>query len=82
MTEAATPISKALDFAPMLADLKASFESEKTMRLEWRVAQLEALERMMVECEQEFLDALGKDLGKHPLEAWSTEISYIAGEAK
>lgn len=82
MTEAATPITSAPDYAPMLAELKATFESERTMNLEWRARQLEALERMMVECEQEFLDALEKDLGKHPLEAWSTEISYIADAAK
>ena len=82
MTEAATPISSAPDYAPMLADLEATFESEKTMSLQWRTTQLEALERMMTECEQEFLDALAADLGKHPLEAWSTEISYIASDAK
>jgi aldehyde dehydrogenase (NAD+) len=82
MTEAATPIKSAPDFAPMFAELQASFESEKTMSLQWRAAQLEALERMMVECEQEFSEALAADLGKHPLEAWSTEISYVAGDAK
>jgi aldehyde dehydrogenase (NAD+) len=82
MSEAATPIKSAPDFAPMFAELQATFESEKTMSLQWRAAQLEALERMMVECEQEFIDALAADLGKHPLEAWSTEISYIAGDAK
>lgn len=82
MTEAATPIKTDPDFAPMFAELQASFESEKTMSLQWRAAQLEALERMMVECEQEFSEALAADLGKHPLEAWSTEISYVAGDAK
>ena len=82
MTEAATPISTVPDFEPLFADLTASFESGKTTSLQWRAAQLEALERMMIECEQEFLDALHADLGKHPLEAWSTEISYIAGDAK
>ena len=82
MNEAATPIQSAPDFAPMFADLQATFESEKTMSLQWRATQLEALERMMVECEQEFFDALAADLGKHPLEAWSTEVSYIAGDAK
>ena len=82
MTEAATPMTSAPDFAPMFSDLKANFESEKTMSLQWRASQLEALERMMLECEQEFLDALAADLGKHPLEAWSTEISYVASDAK
>jgi len=82
MTEAVTPISAAPDFTSMFAELEASFESEKTLDLAWRAEQLAALERMMVECEQEFLDALRADLGKHPLEAWSTEISYVAADAK
>ena len=82
MTEAATPITTTPDFSAMLAELRATFETERTMSRQWRDEQLEALERMMVECEQEFLDALEADLGKHALEAWSTEISYIAGDAK
>lgn len=65
----------------MHAGLKATFESERTMSLAWRAEQLTALERMMVECEQELMDALKADLGKHALEAWSTEISYVAGDA-
>lgn len=81
MTEAATPISTQPDFSNMFADLEAVFESERTMSLAWRAQQLKALERMMVEREQDILDALKADLGKHALEAWSTEISYVAGDA-
>jgi aldehyde dehydrogenase (NAD+) len=81
MTEPATPISSAPDFAPMFADLQATFDSEKTMSLAWRKQQLEALERMMMEREQEILDALNHDLGKHPFEAWFAEVSYVAGSA-
>ena len=33
MTEAATPINTAPDFSSMFADLKASFETERTMNL-------------------------------------------------
>lgn len=82
MTEAATPISTSPDYSAMFAELKATFESEHTFSLSWRAAQLEALERMMVEREQELLDALQDDLGKHALEAWSTEVSYVEGDAK
>ena len=81
MTEAATPLTSAPDYSTMHAGLKATFESERTMSLAWRAEQLTALERMMVECEQELMDALKTDLGKHALEAWSTEISYVAGDA-
>ena len=65
----------------MFADLKATFETERTMSLAWRATQLSALERMMTECEQEMMDALKSDLGKHPQEAWATEISYVAADA-
>jgi len=81
MTEAATPIPTAPDYTSMLADLRATFETERTRSLAWRAEQLSALERMMVECEQELMDALKADLGKHPQEAWTTEISYVAGDA-
>jgi len=81
MTEAATPITTAPDFSSMLADLRATFATGRTNSLTWRAAQLEALERMMTECEQELMDALKSDLGKHPQEAWTTEISYVAGDA-
>ena len=72
MTEAVTT---------MFVDLKATFETERTMSLAWRARQLSALERMMTECEQEMMDALKSDLGKHPQEAWATEISYVAADA-
>ncbi|MDJ0751262.1 MAG: aldehyde dehydrogenase family protein [Woeseiaceae bacterium] len=81
MTEAATPISTQPDYSNMFADLKAVFESERTMSLEWRSQQLRALERMMIEREQDILEALESDLGKHAQEAWSTEVSYVASDA-
>jgi aldehyde dehydrogenase (NAD+) len=81
MTEAATPINTSPDFSSMFADLKATFETERTMDLAWRAEQLTALEQMMHECEQEFMDALKADLGKHHQEAWTTEISYVASDA-
>ena len=81
MTEAATPITTPLDYSSMFADLRATFETERTRSLKWRAEQLTALERMMTECEQELMDALKSDLGKHPQEAWTTELSYVAGSA-
>jgi len=81
MTEAATPLTANPDYTSMFADLRATFESEKTIDLAWREQQLQALERMMTEREQEILDALQEDLAKHPLEAWMTEVSYVASSA-
>ena len=62
-------------------DLVSTFHSGRTKDLQWRVEQLAAIERMMSERENEFIDALQQDLGKHALEAWMTEISYVAGDA-
>ncbi len=71
-----------LDYAPTFAELRATFESGRTTSLAWRTEQLAALERMMVECEQEILAALQADLGKHPQEAWTTEISYVSADTE
>ncbi len=81
MTNAATRMTQVPDFSTMFAELQATFETERTRSRDWRVAQLAALETMMSECEQELMDALESDLGKPPQEAWTTEISYVAGEA-
>jgi len=69
------------DYSKMFADLQATFRSDRTRDLVWRREQLSALERMMVEKESEIIKALGKDLGKHELEAWTTEVSYVAADA-
>ncbi len=62
-------------------DLQTTFQSGRTKDLRWRSEQLSAIERMMAEREGEFIDALRQDLGKHALESWMTEISYVAGDA-
>jgi aldehyde dehydrogenase (NAD+) len=81
MTEAVAPVTSAPDYAPMFADLESAFASDRTRSLNWRAEQLIALEKMMAECEQEFLDALHADLGKHAQEAWATEVSYVTADA-
>lgn len=68
-------------YKSMFADLQVTFATERTRSLGWRAAQLSALERMMSECEQELMGALKADLGKHPQEAWTTEISYVGSDA-
>lgn len=62
-------------------ELKTTFHSGRTKDLRWRAEQLTALERMMSEREREFIDALRRDLGKHALESWMAEISYVAEDA-
>ncbi|MBT8095167.1 MAG: aldehyde dehydrogenase family protein [Gammaproteobacteria bacterium] len=69
------------DYSTLFAGLGETFQSGKTTDLAWRAAQLSAIERLMAEHEQDFMAALAEDLGKHALEAWSTEIAYVADTA-
>jgi aldehyde dehydrogenase (NAD+) len=81
MSETAARMSATPDFSSVFDELRATFETGTTRSLTWREQQLRALERMMAEQEQAFVDALNTDLGKHPMEAWVTEISYVAHDA-
>ena len=65
----------------MIENMKTVFDSGRTRDLAWRRAQLEAVERLMAEREGEFMAALAADLGKPPMESYTTEISYVSGEA-
>ena len=46
----------------------------------WRKAQLEGMRRMLVEREEDFVEALRIDLGKHPVESELTEIGFVLTE--
>ena len=50
--------------------------------MEWRKQQLQALEKMMIDNEGAIMEALEKDLGRSPFEAWLADIASTAGEAK
>jgi aldehyde dehydrogenase (NAD+) len=49
---------------------------------EARTTQLRQLKRLLEENEERINDALAADLGKSPLEAYSTETSFVIGEAE
>jgi aldehyde dehydrogenase (NAD+) len=65
-----------------LARLRQTFDSGKTRPIEWRLAQLGEVERMMREHEADFAEALRLDLGKCLFEAVLTEMSFVEAEAK
>jgi aldehyde dehydrogenase (NAD+) len=83
MSEAALQIPSATgpDIAGVFSTLSATFNSGKTKDLAWRRGQLEAVERMMSECEDELMAALLADLGKPRQESFTTELSYVSGDA-
>ncbi len=56
------------------------FTSGVTKPLEWRVRQLKAMNRMLLDHRDDFTAALASDLGKHPAEAWLTEVGFLTQE--
>jgi aldehyde dehydrogenase (NAD+) len=66
--------------AALVARLRACFESGRTRPLAFRRQQLAGLARFFKEREGEIETALGHDLGKPPLEAFTAEIAYPARE--
>lgn len=69
-----------MNFEQQLNQHKAYFNSHKTHDLAWRKKQLLQIKKLVTENEQLCLEALKSDLGKPTLEAWVTEVSYVAGD--
>ena len=61
----------------IVLSLEKSFKSNKTKNQKWRVGQLKALEKLLIENEKDICDALKKDLHKHQQETIVTEIGMI-----
>ncbi|MFZ0713353.1 aldehyde dehydrogenase family protein [Mycobacterium sp.] len=68
------------DVAKTVARLRKTFATGRTRNLEWRREQLRALKQLMVENETKIADALDKDLGRSPFEAWLADVANTAGE--
>jgi aldehyde dehydrogenase (NAD+) len=85
-TEITTPVaptapSSGSDVAKTVARLRQTFATGRTRNLEWRKEQLRALKQLMVENETKVADALEKDLGRSPFEAWLADVASTTGEA-
>ncbi|WJX53763.1 Aldehyde dehydrogenase 3 member I1, chloroplastic, variant 2 [Trifolium repens] len=63
--------------ALLVRELRNNFDSGKTKSYEWRISQLEAIAKMLVEKENEIIDALQKDVSKPRLEAYITEVFQV-----
>src|ERR1700733_13817872 len=81
-TAPAAPAAQAVssDVAKTVARLRKTFATGRTRNLEWRKEQLRALNRLMVENENKIADALEKDLGRSPFEAWLADVASTSGE--
>jgi len=76
-TAATTP-----DIPATVRRLRDTFKTGRTRSVEWRKQQLLALEKMMIDNEGAVMEALEKDLGRSPFEAWLADIASTSGEAK
>eukprot|EP00462_Mataza_sp_D1_P019630 CAMPEP_0175138236 /NCGR_PEP_ID=MMETSP0087-20121206/10236_1 /TAXON_ID=136419 /ORGANISM="Unknown Unknown, Strain D1" /LENGTH=536 /DNA_ID=CAMNT_0016421115 /DNA_START=40 /DNA_END=1650 /DNA_ORIENTATION=- len=81
----ATQFAKVADVAPadvpkMVAGMREVFDSDRTLKKEWRIQQLKNLKRMIMECKEELCEALQKDLHKSPFEGFATELGLCISE--
>ncbi|XP_052726728.1 aldehyde dehydrogenase family 3 member F1-like isoform X1 [Vigna angularis] len=60
-----------------LKNVRKYFGSGKTKEASWRESQLKRLHSFLVEREQEILNALKQDLGKHCVEAFRDEVGTL-----
>lgn len=68
--------------ASVVAKLRATFATGRTLPLEWRKRQLEGIIRLVTERETELAEALASDLGRTPHETWFGDVASTKGEAE
>ncbi|MDX3242221.1 aldehyde dehydrogenase family protein [Streptomyces sp. ME18-1-4] len=66
--------------AEVVGRLRATFNTGVTRRLDWRVNQLRRLRALLVENEQELIEALWADLRKNAAEAETQEIDFTVAD--
>uniref|UniRef100_A0AAQ5XJN1 Aldehyde dehydrogenase n=1 Tax=Amphiprion ocellaris TaxID=80972 RepID=A0AAQ5XJN1_AMPOC len=65
----------------MFEDIRVAFQAGRTLKENFRLAQLEAVVRMLEEHECDFVDALGRDLHKPRFETVVSELILVKNEA-
>jgi len=64
-----------------LSEMRRVFATGRTRSPQWRLSQLEAIERLCDEREADIVAALHADLGRPAVEAWLGDIASTKGEA-
>ncbi|WP_113908131.1 aldehyde dehydrogenase family protein [Aliidiomarina celeris] len=72
----------AIAIEEIVTQLHHSFSAQRSRPLNWRIAQLRNMERMLTEHSSVFSAALAEDLGKSETEAWTTEIGFLLNDIK
>lgn len=60
-----------------LAQTNSFFATQETLSYTFRMEQLEKLKNAILEKEKIIIEALQKDLGKHPFESYTSEIGFV-----
>lgn len=68
---------KAEDVEKILKEHEDFFSSGKTKDINFRLQQLRKLKEGIKKYEAKIIEALQKDLGKHPFESYTTEIGFV-----
>ena len=79
---AASATTPSVDIPAVVAGVRRTFASGRTRSVQWRQAQLNALEKLMVDNEARIAEALAADLDRKPFEAWLADIASTAAEAR
>ena len=66
-----------VDYTTLLNNHKSFFRSYKTRSLDFRLKQLDALQKAIIKYEDRIVDALRVDLGRNELETYSTELGFV-----
>ena len=69
-----------LDAARLVQSLRDTFATGRTKSFQWRDEQLEAMAQMLTDGEADLTEALAKDLGRPPFEAWAGDVRIIVRE--
>ena len=72
-----TPVA---DIPGVVERVRATFDAGSTRTLAWRTDRLQALRRVLVDGEEQLLDALHADLRKPRIEGWATDIAVTVAE--
>lgn len=64
----------------LVEGVRSSFDTGRTKDIEWRIKQLKAFDRMLVENESTFVAALKTDLNKPLQESIMTEIDFLRND--
>ena len=73
--------SEEFDVAAVAAQLQKVFAGGRTRNADWRIRQIEGIERFLDEREPEIVSALADDLGRSGTEAWFADVALVKAEA-